>query len=60
MRLTDISIQNYDLFPFRKPLEEEQQLYDLYMQERSPITAGVSPDILSKLKDLHDKGMRHG
>ncbi len=58
--ITDIDIKNIDSFPTRPPLDEELQIYTMEMRERSPLTAGVTPDILAKLKELHDKGLAKG
>jgi len=55
--ITDITIANRDLFPTRPPLEEEKQIYDAYMRERSPITAGVDAEAFARMKKLHDEGM---
>ncbi len=58
--ITDVDVKNVDLFPTRPPSDEEKQVYEMMMRERSPLTAGVTPDMVAKLKELHDKGLAKG
>jgi hypothetical protein len=58
--ITDVDIKDMDLFPTRPPTDEEKQIYEMMMRERSPLTVGVTADMVAKLKELHDKGLAKG
>lgn len=58
--ITDISIENMSMIPIRSPMEEELEIYKINMSSKSPITSNVNPEMVEKLKKLHDAGLMKG
>jgi len=48
----NIKIENMSMIPIRPPTDEEKQIYDMNMREKSPITTNIDPIMVEKLKKI--------